>query len=225
MTATLHEVRRLLQDAALTLRGGFHPTDDDGVPEAAPGTPTKTVVLAGNVGEGMWKRFDADRRITPMTLDEWSQCQLHPVAAALGARAVFPFERPYLPFQRWAMRAEPCRPSPLGILIHPDYGLWHGYRGALLFPHALSLPAPDIRPSPCDACVGRPCLAACPVNAFDGAGYDVPACAAHLRDHPDGDCMSSACRARRACPVGTRYRYRAEQARFHMEAFRRNHLA
>ena len=26
-----------------------------------------------------------------------------------------------------------CHASPLGLLIHPDYGLWHGYRGALLF--------------------------------------------------------------------------------------------
>ena len=38
------------------------------------------------------------------------------------------------------MRAEAVAPSPLGILIHPDYGLWHAYRGALAFAERLALP-------------------------------------------------------------------------------------
>ena len=29
------------------------------------------------------------------------------------------------------MRAEGLKPSPLGVLVHPDFGLWHGYRGAI----------------------------------------------------------------------------------------------
>ena len=32
---------------------------------------------------------------------------------------------PYWPFQQWARRAEPVHPSPIGVLIHPRYGLWH----------------------------------------------------------------------------------------------------
>jgi hypothetical protein len=67
---------------------------------------------------------------------------------------VFPFERPYLPFQRRAMRAEACYPSPLGLLIHPDYGLWHGYRGALLFAAAIELPPSGRRASPCASAMG-----------------------------------------------------------------------
>ena len=31
------------------------------------------------------------------------------------------------------MRAEGLKPSPIGILMHPQFGLWHAYRGALLF--------------------------------------------------------------------------------------------
>jgi len=158
-----------------------------------------------------------------MSLDEWSARILNALAARLGARAVFPFERPYLPFQRWAQRAEACHPSPLGLLIHPEYGLWHGYRGALLFAAAIALPPPDRRASPCATCPDRPCLSACPVAAFDSKSYDVPACARHLVATPEPTCMDIGCLARHACPVGRDYRYAPAQARFHMSAFRENH--
>ena len=46
-------------------------------------------------------------------------------------------------------------PSPLGILIHPEFGLWHALRGALLFRDRLELPAIEARPSPCDALRGQ----------------------------------------------------------------------
>ena len=126
---------------------------------------------------------------------------------------------PYQPFQQWAMRAEPVFPSPLGILIHPDYGLWHGYRGALLFEDRVVLPATVGASSPCDACPGRPCLSACPVSAFDGTAYDVPVCRAHLRSGQGEACLGGSCLARRACPVGVEYVYGESHARFHMAAF------
>jgi hypothetical protein len=48
-----------------------------------------------------------------------------------GAVGLFPFQKPHLPLQRWAKRAESCHASPLGMFIHPEHGLWHGYRCAL----------------------------------------------------------------------------------------------
>jgi hypothetical protein len=116
----LDEIDRALLDAGLTPRGAFHPAAGDGVPRLAADAPVRTVVLAGNAGPQMWRAFDAARAGGPMTLDEWSTRVLTELAARLGARAVFPFERPYLPFQRWSMRAEACHASPLGLLIHPD---------------------------------------------------------------------------------------------------------
>jgi hypothetical protein len=215
----LEQIERFLQDAGLSPRGAFHPDAGDGVPPLALAAPARTVVLAGNAGPHMWRAFDAARAGGVMTLDQWSEGVLSELAARLGARAVFPFERPYLPFQRWAMRAEACHPSPLGLLIHPDYGLWHGYRGALLFAAALALPPPDRRASPCAGCADRPCLAACPAGAFEAANYDVPACTRYLANTPQAGCMESACLARHACPVGRDYRYAPAQARFHMQAF------
>lgn len=219
----LEEIEGLLRAAGLTPRGAFHPAPGDGVPPLALDTPARTLVLAGNAGPRMWRAFNAARAGGALTLDLWSAGILRALAARLGARAVFPFERPYPPFQRWAMRAEACHASPLGLLIHPDYGLWHGYRGALLFTVAIALPAPDRRVSPCESCADRPCLRACPVSAFDGKGYDVPACARHLAGAPEPDCMDIGCLARHACPVGPDYRYAPAQARFHMCAFLEHH--
>jgi len=202
----------------LIARGGFHPVPDDNVP----GGPA-TLVLVGNAGPDMWAAFDRVRgaygdRANP--LDAWISDVLTGVAASVGATALFPFGGPpHLPFQRWAQRVEPVHPSPVGVLIHPDFGLWHAYRGALAFSQSLELPQPDTRPSPCDSCADRPCLSACPVNAFDGETYDVPACVGHITGPDSGDCMGRGCAARRACPIGTDYVYAPAQAGFHMRAF------
>ena len=219
----LNTIEQSLRGAGLEPRGAFHPRSGDDVPPLAADEPARTVVLAGNAGPRMWRAFDAGRGNSGTTLDEWSMRVLTGLAARLGARAVFPFERPYLPFQRWAMRAEACYASPLGLLIHTDYGLWHGYRGAMLFDSVIELQAPIRDACPCASCVERPCLGACPVAAFDGKAYDVPACARHLAGVPEPACMDIGCLARHACPIGQAYRYAPAQARFHMQSFLRNH--
>jgi hypothetical protein len=206
----------------LLLRGGFHP--DAGETVLAGGESAGTVLLVGNAGPGMWRAFSANRLAGADPLDRWSEEVLGVVAGSFGAEAVLPSDGPpYRPFQQWAMRAEPVFPSPIGILIHPVYGLWHGYRGALLFAAVLELPA-SVDPGaddrhPCDDCLDRPCLTTCPVTAFSDSGYDVQACRSHLRSPEGGRCLESSCLARRACPVGRDYVYEAAQLAFHMAAF------
>lgn len=211
------DLTEALAGYGLLARGAFHPGPQDGVPgEAA------TLVLVGNAGPAMWRAFAAARPDGPDPLDRWSRTVLEGVAERMSAVALFPFGGPpWLPFQRWAMGAEPVAPSPLGILIHPDYGLWHGYRGALAFAGRLELPPRDDRPIPCAECAERPCLSACPVGAFTGKSYDVAACARWLHGAEGADCLASSCAARRSCPVGREYAHCADQARFHMEAFLR----
>ncbi len=219
----LSQVESSAAARGLRLRGAFHVEAADDVPPAPDGRPCRSLVLLGNAGPEMFRRFSAERRSVEDKLDDWSRAVITPVAEALGGWPLFPFERPHLPFIRWAQRAEPCRPSPIGILIHPEYGLWHGYRGAIAFAEPLGLPARSDPPSPCDRCTDRPCLTTCPVNAFGADGYDVPACARHLARPEGGDCMSRGCRARRACPVGVEFRYEPAQAAFHMAHFLRVH--
>jgi hypothetical protein len=57
------------------------------------------------------------------------------------------------------------------------------------------------------------------VGAFSADGYDVAACAAHLKSAAGADCMTGGCLARRACPVGAEHRHAPDQAAFTMRAF------
>jgi hypothetical protein len=183
------------------------------------------IVLAGMVGRDGWDAFAASPEASDGAdhpLDRWSRRLIETLAGELGGKALFPFGGPpFLPFQRWAQRAESVHSSPIGLLIHPYYGLWHSYRGAIGFREQLAVPEPAPVPSPCKSCVGRWCLKACPVGAFSDAGYDVAACAGYLKSAAGADCMGTGCRARRACPVGVEYAYGPEQAKFFMAAFLR----
>jgi epoxyqueuosine reductase QueG len=141
---------------------------------------------------------------------------IQPVAEAVGATAYYPFDRPWQPFQAWAKAAEGLRASPLGMLIHPQFGLWHGYRGALGFAFMVE-PKPFHGAHPCDGCIDKPCLTACPAGAVTPERFDVGLCRDHLRDPAQGQCcMSGGCSARDRCPVGQQYRYPQEQIQFHM---------
>lgn len=212
-----------IEDAGLTPRGAFAVTGEDGVPDLAGGRPARAAILIGNSGAAMWARFSREQDPSTDRLDEWSRQVIGDLARRFQARAVFPFDTPPWPFQRWAARAEGCRPSPLGIYVHPRYGLWHAYRGALLLASpilsATPAPTPAITDHPCDRCRDRPCLAGCPVGAFTDPGYDVARCAAHLGTPAGHDCMDRGCLARHACPVGREFTYEPAQARFHMRAF------
>jgi hypothetical protein len=172
----------------------------------------------------VWESFSRWREGEPdgggaEPLDKWSKQVIRPAAAAAGASAYFPSDPPWQPFQQWAMRAEGLKPSPLGILIHPRYGLWHGYRGALGFDRAMPVTGEPAGGHPCERCIGRPCLSGCPADALAGATFDMGRCRAHLRTGEGvTGCLAHGCLSRDACPVGCDYRYPAGQLRFHMAA-------
>jgi ferredoxin len=195
-------------------RGGFHTLAYDGL-------DGETVVLVGHAGPAMFRAFAAARRDVENPLDYWSREVIGAVATRLGAVALYPFEKPLRPFQQWGVRAESLHQSPIGVSIHPEWGLWHGWRGALLFRDRLELPRRAERPSPCDACADKPCLTACPVEAFRPAGFDADRCRGHVRG-AGADCRDFGCQARHACPVGRAYAYEPAQAAFHMAAYARD---
>ncbi|CAN7482360.1 ferredoxin [Rhizobium sp. LjRoot30] len=218
----LIDIRAALAPHGIFLRGqvDFGETGDG--PLLADGERAKTVVLLGNIGGSLWPAFARWHEDHPVAdpLDTWSKSVIRPVAETFGAAAFFPSDPPWQPFQQWAKRAEGLKPSPLGILIHPRYGLWHGYRGALAFRQAFS-PAPAFSPEqhPCDVCKTKPCLHGCPVDAVTADGFDVSGCRTHLATAAgQAGCMQAGCLAREACPVGLDYRYPAAQLRFHMAA-------
>lgn len=223
--AATARIAHALSGHGLIPRGGFDFDPGEDAPPGPSGAPAKAVLMVGQGGGAPWPHFQAWRARQPNALqnplDTWSRDVIGAVAAQVGARAVSPADRPYLPFQRWAMRAEGMKASPLGILMHPEFGLWHAYRGALLFDRALNLSAPPPAGHPCDSCAQKPCLSACPVGACSAGGFAHEVCLAHVRGAAGGPCREAGCRARNACPVGTAYRYPDAVQAFHMSAFAR----
>ena len=209
----------------LILRGGFNFEAQEEAPTGPSGGSSRSVVLVGQAGSAPWPHFLAWRakQSEDLTnpLDTWSRRVIGDVAARFGARAVSPSDKPYLPFQQWAMRAEGLKPSPLGILMHPTYGLWHAYRGALLFDVEIAFePLREVNHL-CDACTGKPCLKSCPVDAYSTEGFVYQDCLAHVRGSSGAPCRDGGCLDRNACPYGTEYHYLPEQQAFHMAAFLR----
>ena len=212
----------------LIVRGAFRPTAADLAGTNLQADTVSRLFLIGNAGAAMWRAFEPfiDGEANP--LDRWTRRVVDPVADLAEVRVVYPFDQPPPPIQRWAMRAERLRPSPLGILIHPQYGLWHAYRAVLVIQdnvepehEALESTREETPAHPCDSCAEKPCLTACPVGAFSTGGYDVPACAEYLAGIEGGSCLRGGCQARNACPVGREWRYGDAQIAFHMAAFAR----
>lgn len=213
-----HPVLNAITRESFTPLGWFSPAPDDRVPEG-----TRFVILIGNAGPQMFRRFARERDPQYDLMDDWCRKVIGRLASNLEARAVYPFDKPPLPFLSWARRAKAGFVSPLGLNIHPTYGLWHAFRAALLFPVEFDLPSLSAGTHPCESCQGKPCLSACPVEAFSGTNYDVPRCVDHIASPRGADCMAQGCLARRACPVGRAFTYAPAQAQFHMRAFLKAH--
>ena len=209
----VRRLAELLQPSGLQPRGVFARDDRPG-----------SGVLIGHVGGAFWPVFAAwraDNSDVPDPLDTWSRGVIDAVAAETGGQGVYPNDRPYWPFQRWAMEAEGLRAGPLGVLMHPVAGPWHAYRGAILFPSEISIQLPQAMIHPCENCVEKPCLTACPVSAISMDRLNVTTCRAHLAASAGHACVDGGCLARNACPAGANHRYSPDQLRFHMAAFAR----
>jgi Fe-S-cluster-containing hydrogenase component 2 len=95
--------------------------------------------------------------------------------------------------------------------------LFVSIRGALALPVHIDLPAPP--PNPCLACIDRPCLSACPVDALSSQKYDLPLCKDHITTVDRSGCMTHGCAARRACPVSRSSGRLPAQSAYHMQRF------
>ena len=128
-----HPILTSIRRAGFTPLGWFEPGAADAVPHEA-----KFVILAGNAGPEMFRRFANERDHRAAKIDDWTRDVMGRLAEVLSAKAVYPFDTPPLPFLTWARRAGAGHVSPLGLNIHPTYGLWHAFRAALLFPVAIA---------------------------------------------------------------------------------------
>lgn len=203
----------------LSVIGGFVTQPEHGAPEGV-----ASIALLGMARDG-WDVFRAspeasDGAEDPM--DRWSQRVVTSLAEAENAVALFPFGGPpYQPFLRWAAATGCIWPSPLGMSIHAERGLWISFRGALGFRERRAGLISVNALRPCDTCTDKPCLTTCPVGAFKSGAYDVPLCVGHISTPEGADCLEKRCKARHACPVGRDWAPQPAQAHFHMRAYQR----
>jgi ferredoxin len=213
-------------EVGLAVRGAFHPESGEFDRSFSLGS-VGTIVLLGFTGGLQWEHFARAAEAgdgLPHPLDRWSRRVIGALAREFDAVDVYPSgdTAALLPFQQLALRCEPVHRSPIGLLIHAQWGLWHAYRGALVLPHTIELPALGPSAHPCTSCAAKPCLGACPVGAFRPGAFDLDACVDHVLSDAGRECRERGCLARRACPLGTQFRYGKHQARCHMQAFVRS---
>jgi hypothetical protein len=157
-SAMLPALRRALDAEGLLLLSGFDLEPDE--PRLADLRPRPAaLLLVGNRGSTMWH---AARPRRAQSLDAWTERTVGRIAAEFGLSALYPFsdarwgDGPW-PFTRRAMRTGRMFASPLGLTIHPTYGLWHAFRAALLLPEPLNgALGPDGDGSPCERCAEDP---------------------------------------------------------------------
>ena len=205
----LDVINSALNAERLFVLGGFHEDNE-------------TILMVGpDETNGFWAHFQASvegQDGLPDAMDRWSSRVLGSIATGLDAKVYFPFGGPpYHPFYNWAIKTGRIHESPIRLLVHDQAGLWVSFRGALQVSGRLGFPPPP--PSPCEACVTRPCLSACPAHVLDEHRYDVAGCKTFLRSGEGRDCMGRGCHARRDCPVSKSWGRKSEQSAFHMEAF------
>lgn len=197
-------------------------------PTKIEGFDAKSVALIGHVGSAHWDCFEKwwsqdQNKELEHPLDEWSKWILRPVAKKYDGVALFPSDEPYYPFQNWALDSDNLSSSRINILINQDLGTWHGYRGAIAFDSVLdgqnsSIEALDL----CASCIDKPCLSACPVNAFGSDNFLYSECQSYLATQVgEATCMEHGCAARNACPYGVKHKYKSPHMKFHMRAFRK----
>lgn len=210
----LDRLTEVLKPDCLEVLGGFDCAGDADFPAWA-----RSVVLLGPREPGFWPHLKAQPEWGGSDpVDRWSRRVIGKLACDLGGKARFPFGGPpYHPFYRWALRTGRIWESPVKLLVHGTQGLMVSLRGALVVPHSIKW---SVSERPCAGC-SQPCVAACPVSALSGFGYDVAACHAFLDKPAGADCLSAGCRVRRACPVSQGYARLAEQSAFHMGRFHR----
>ena len=174
------------------------------------------LILIGNAGPAFWRALQANANTGSDPVDNYShQLAKRFVEEYLYASAEILYPGAgALPLQYLGALAGWHYPSPLGVGIHPQYGLWFAYRAAVLTdaPLAPSKPLPGV--SPCQHCTDRPCLSACPPRALAQPGApDLRRCL-DWRCTTESSCANT-CLARLACPVGREQRYDEPQIQYH----------
>ncbi|MDD2924452.1 hypothetical protein [Rhodoferax sp.] len=183
----------------------------------APLEPTpheRQLILFGHAGRRLWECVQAEGIHSAHPIDDYSvrtvQAWLAQALPQARARVLFPGAG-RIGLQRLGAIAGWHRAAPFMVGIDSVWGSWFAYRCAILTDTTLPASAPVDNGYPCDSCVDKPCISACPAGALASGKFDLPACNAGRL--AEGSTCALGCLARRACPVGAQHRYEDNQIR------------
>ena len=210
----------------------------DGSPYAHLLEGCESAVVVGNGGRTLWEYFVQTLEEDPSRLSEHShpfddmvERWIEKISVDVGLKQGEHFrwircaatEETFVDFRCLGRDAGLGSSSPVGLLIHPEYGLWFGLRAVLLTTEKLDAhwlhnhPKPTLNveggaESPCSRCVEKPCISACPAKAVQVEGWSVQRCATFHQTSSD---CAGRCHSRLACPVGREHRHSALQHLYH----------
>jgi|TARA_Y100000310_G_C20673939_1_gene811786 ferredoxin-like protein FixX len=173
------------------------------------------LLLYGHAGRRFWERLTESEKDSSNRFDEKS---VRLISAGLERFAKgSPYKILYpgiarVPLQDLGRLSGWHHDSPLGLGIHPTFGLWFAYRGVVLSETTFNPTIPLRDASPCLSCDDDPCISACPAKVLSHDGFDVNKCVSYRLEQASN--CASKCIARIACPV-TEHRYAEEQMTYH----------
>jgi len=186
----------------------------DLVAPLAPAPHDTQLILFGHAGRRLWECVQAEGIRTAHPIDEYSvrtvQAWLAQALPEARSRVVFPGTHP-IGLQRLGALAGWHHASPFMVGIDAVWGSWFAYRAAILTDTALPVSPVADHGHPCQTCVDKPCITACPAGALNGGRFDLKACNAGRLATGSGCALG--CTARHACPVGAEHRYEDSQIR------------
>jgi len=183
------------------------------------GTHYSRLLLIGHGGQRLWQVLQASdfcQRSEPV--DSYSvdvvQRWFDVACPDVDCEIIYPASGQLVPLQRLGVQAGWHHDSPFRLGINTRWGSWFAYRVVVLFDCDWSPTTPESWGSPCDVCVHKPCIPACPVDAL--TNVDMLRQCTQYRLLEDSVCAGQ-CLSRLACPATSEHHYIPEQLHYHYE--------
>ncbi|MCO4773420.1 MAG: hypothetical protein KDA24_25530 [Deltaproteobacteria bacterium] len=220
----IHEALQRVAAAGLNVQAVMHSRRVTHVLEGLDVASWPTLLLFGSTGSALWDALTAANWLErPDPVDSWCGTRLASLRDSLPCRGVFVFpSRAPVDVVALGRAAGWAHPTPLGLGMHPEHGLWVGYRGALLLDTSLPERGVIAAPSPCEECRDTPCVTECLGQAVEPGGLLIDTCfTQRLAPSP----CATRCASRLACPVGAEHRYSDPQIAHHQASGNRLYRA
>ncbi len=175
----------------------------------------KQLILIGHGGGLMWQNAPK-KNPAEHPIDNWSTEQVEMTLKAqcpeIKYDVIYPGPAP-VGLQKLGKLAGWHHDSPFRIGINQTWGSWFAYRVAVLTNTHFESSLPINEPSPCDACIDKPCVSICPANACVVDEFKLNACLEY-RKSKQSKCKNT-CLSRLSCPVAKPQKYSKEQMQYH----------